>query len=165
MDEQEQGDVHATTLRSLRRRLSGEDVVPEFLLRLLDSFRPDFALDTTVLFVGTGQDLPSDSRLSQNDVKLAEAVVSAARSTPHVRGRANIMSCGEAWGDYDSFVSPIPNDVTIEEVMEMDSVPLSVRAILERRHTSRTTVGAALADEEERKARAKAKSIIAPGAS
>lgn len=75
------------------------------------------------------------------------------------------MSCGEAWGDYDSFVSPIPNDVTIEEVMEMDSVPLSVRAILERRHTSRTTVGAALADEEERKARAKAKSIIAPGAS
>jgi hypothetical protein len=55
--------------------------------------------------------------------------------------------------------------VTIEEVMEMDSVPLSVRAMLERRHTSRTTVGAALADEEERKARAKAKSTIAPGAS
>lgn len=63
-----------------------------FLLRLLDSFRPDFALDSTISFFGTGQDLPSDSRLSQNVVKLAEAVVSAARSTPHVQGGANIMS-------------------------------------------------------------------------
>lgn len=62
------------------------------------------------------------------------------------------MSYGEAWGDYDSFVSPIPNDVTIEEVKEMDSVPLSVRATPEKRHTSKTTIGAALADEEERKA-------------